>query len=213
MTNDRTITVTGSGRASAAADRAEVRLGVQLSRPSAAEARRDGAALMDAVVAAVAAAGAGSDDVRTAQVALYPMYEHDPGGRQRLAGYQLTNQVAITVRRLEDVGRILDEAIEAGASTVESLTFALADDRPLAREALAAAVADARARAEVLATAGSVRLGEVASISEKVGRSGPPGPMFARMEAAAADTPVVPGDVEVAASVVVVFRIEDAPGA
>jgi uncharacterized protein YggE len=121
----------------------------------------------------ITAAGVGPDDVRTVQVALHPTYEHDRDGRARLTGHQLTNQVVVVVRRLDDLGRIADGAIGAGATTVESVSFGVADEEPLRREALRAAVGDARAKAEALASAAGIRLGEVRSIAEETGEFGP----------------------------------------
>lgn len=207
----RTITVGGVGRAARPADQAEARLGVEISRPTATEARRDAARVLDAVLVAIAAAGAAPDEVRTAHVALHPAWEHDRDGRSRLVGHQLVNQVIVTVRRLDELGRIVDGAIGAGATTVESVSFGLADERPLRREALQAAVDDARDKAGVLAAAAGVRLGGVVSIAEDGARPAPPVPLpMMRMEAAAADTPMLPGDVEVSAHVTIVFALESA---
>lgn len=203
---DQTITVVGFGRATRPPDVAEARLAVQLTRPTAAEARREAALAVDAVLAALGQAGVARDDVRTVRLALHPVYEHERGGGNRLTGHQLTNEMAVLVRDLDAVGRIVDAAISAGATTVESVSFRVADEAGLRREALSAAIADARGKAEVLAGAARVRLGPVRSLGEEVGRSGPPVPLAMRMEAAG-ETPVVPGDVEIVARVSTVFHI------
>ncbi len=207
--DDRTITVAGAGRATGDPDRPDARRGVQATRHAAAEARHEAAQAMDAVLAALGTAGVAAADIRTVNLALNPVYEHDRDGRSRLVGHQLTNEVVGVVRALDDVGRVVDAAISAGATSVESVTFRVADEEGLRREALAAAVRDAQAKAGVLADAAGVRLGAVRSLAEEVGRVGPPMPLAMRMEAAA-DTPIVPGQVDVVARVIAVFELAEA---
>jgi uncharacterized protein len=203
--DERTITAAGSGRVTRVPDEAEVHLGIRLERPTATTARADGAALMERVLAAVEALGIRRGDVRTAHLALGPVYDYE-GGRARAIGYQLTNQATVTVRPVDDVAGIVDAAIGAGATTLDGVSFRIADPADARREALTRAVADARDRAEALADAAGLRITGVVRITEGGGPDLPPIPVLARMETGdAAATPLAGGTTELDARVTVVF--------
>lgn len=202
------IVVSGVGRVSVEPDVASVRLGVMLTRPTAAAAREDAAVTMNAVLAAITAAGVERRDVRTSLVALHPVTEHRPDREPRVTGYQLTNSVSVTVRDIDATGSVVDGALAAGATSLDGLGFRVEDRSVPEAEARAAAVADARSRAEALATAAGVALGAVVGIVEGGAAPGPmPRGFAAQALAASADTPIEGGTQDVVVSVVVTFAI------
>jgi uncharacterized protein YggE len=205
---DQTITVPGHGRVTIEPDLAEVRLGVSVSKPTAAEAREAGAAAMAAVLSAVEGAGVARSDVRTSQLSLSPEYDHSRG-RPRLVGYALANLITVTVRDLTALGRVVDAALGAGATSLDSLAFRREDPTGAEAEARAAAVSDARARATTLAEAARVSLGKVVGVVEGPVGGPIPMPRFRLAEAQfAAATPVEAGTLDVEVSVVVSFAID-----
>jgi uncharacterized protein len=204
------ITVPGHGAVRVSPDVASVRFGVAIVRPTAAEARSAAASTMEAILAALTAAGVERRDLRTALVGLDAVRDYSSGGAPRVTGYQLTNTVEATVRRIESAGELIDAALAAGATTMDSLTFGVADPAPPLDEARRAAVADARRRAETLADEAGVRLGPVVDVVE--GTALPPGvprPMAALSLKSAADvsTPIEAGTSELVVDVVVGFAI------
>lgn len=204
---DRTITVTGRGRVSVAPDTAEVRLGVVATRPTVADARQAAAGISTRVLAALRAADVDPADIQTESLAVQPEYEYEPSG-PRLKGQQVAHRYAITVRDLSALGAVIDDALAAGASTLDGVAFRHREPMELERQARIAAMADARSRAELLATEGGVALGAVLSIAEGDGGAPPrPLPMAKLAMAEAAPTPVEAGSVEVEAAVTVVFAI------
>jgi len=209
--DDRTIRVIGHGHARRVPDIAEVQLGIQVTRPTASTARDDGAALMDRVVAAITALGIAPAELRTAGLSLGPTWEYPADRSPRLAGYQLSNRLAVTVREAARVAAVIDAAIAAGATTLDGVVFRVADEAAAAREALASAVADARARAETLAAAAGLRVTSVISIAEGEPSPEPPTPLLASAEVGL-DTPVLGGTSGIAAAVVVMFAVADASG-
>lgn len=206
MPDARTITVSGTGQVSATPDQATIRLGVQLVRPTAQAARHDAAVAARSIIEAVRGAGIGERDVRTEMLSLTPAWEYPPNAPPRRTGYQAVNRLAVLARDLEALGRVVDAAIAAGATTLDGLEFGFADASRLQLEALGAAVGEARAKAEALASAAGAVLGAAASIEESVPPR--PGPMFAAKVELAADTPIEPGQTEVAATVRMVFSLE-----
>ena len=203
-----TIVVSGTGRVGVDPDVAELRLGVAIARPTVDAARAAAAEAMAAILGAVTAAGVAARDVRTTLLSVQPRYDYSDGKAPTLTGYDLANVVEVTVRDLASLGGVIDGALTAGATSLDGLTFRVDDPREAERTARVAAVAEARARAEVLAAAVGVAIAGVADILE--GGQPPiwPQPKAARaMLAADAGTPVQAGTTEISVTVTVTFRI------
>ena len=202
------ITVTGTGTVEAVPDIATLSIGVTTQGETAAEALSANSAALDAVMARLTAAGIEARDMQTSNLSLNPNwtgYDSSSVSGPTIAGYVATNMLTIRVRALDGLGAVLDAAVADGANTLNGLTFGLADPEPVLNAARQEAVADARARAELLATAAGVKLGRVLSISEG---SAPmdPVPMF-RAEASAAPVPVAGGELGLSANVTIFYQI------
>ena len=205
---EHTISVTGSGRIFLVPDVAEIRLGVVVQRPKVKDARAAAAEAMNGVIDALRKAGIADRDIRTSTLSLQPVYEYrTDGGAPRIVGYELRNGLTVTVRDLDAIGPAIDDAMAAGATTLDQLTFSLADPSAGERQAREAAMADARGRADTLARAAGVKITGVVSISESV--STPPWPWREGEGAGVEDgTPIMPGVNEVVVSVSVVYLID-----
>ena len=206
----RHITASGIGRVSVEPDVADLRLGVSVTTKTVEEARATSATSMTRVLEALAALGIARKDIQTSSLSLSPVYDYSTDANPpRLTGYQLTNTVAVTIRDLGSVGKAIDAALEAGATSFDGISFRIDDPSAAEQEARAAAVADARARAETLATAADVSLLAVYAISESGAAT--PFPVYrkemAMMAARDAATPIEAGTNEVAISVVVTYLI------
>ncbi len=203
-----TIVVNGTGRVAVEPDVADLRLGVSVSRPTVEAARADAARVMGAILAAVDGAAVARRDVRTSLLSVQPRYDYRDGRAPTLTGYELANVVEVTVRDLAKLGEVVDRTLEAGATSMDSLTFRVADPAPAEREARVLAMDAARGRADVLAEAAGLAVVGVSDIVEGI-PAGPPIP-FAKAErmALAADvaTPVEAGSLEVAVTVTVTYR-------
>jgi uncharacterized protein YggE len=202
------IVVTGAGRVSVTPDVADLRLGVAVARPSVEAARTAAATTMDAILGAIDAAGIPRADVRTTLLSIQPRYDYRDGRPPTLTGYELANVVEVTVRDLARLAPTVDGALSAGATSMDGLSFRLADPAPAEREARERAMADARARAGVLAAAGGLEIIGVSDILE--GQAARPPMPFGKAErmamAADAATPVEAGSLEVAVTVTVSYR-------
>ncbi len=166
-TPEHTITVSGTGDVSVAPDVADVYLGISVTMPTAKAARDAAATSMTAVLAAVKQDGVADKDIVTTNVSLNPVYDYSSGGSSgKLTGYQYTNTVKATVRDLTRVPNVLDDAVAAGATTVQGISFRLDDPTSVDAQARQLAMADARSKANALAQAAGVSIQGVASISE-----------------------------------------------
>ncbi len=208
---DRLISTTGTGAIEAAPDMATITLGVTQEARLATEAMDAASAAARAVLTRVEQAGIAPRDVQTSDVSLQPVWSRDSVSNNttpRVTGYVARNTLSIRVRDLDTLGAILDAVVQDGANTFNGLRFSLQDPEPVIAEARAAAVRDARARAEQLAEAAGVTLGAVRSISESGGRVRPE---MMEMAAArvAADVPIAAGELSMTAQVSMVFEIAE----
>ena len=203
-----TILVSGTGRVAVTPDVADLRLGLAVARPTVDAARAEAATTMDAILAAVDAAGVARRDVRTTLLSIQPRYDYRDNRPPTLTGYELANVVEVTVRDLARLGDVVDGTLAAGATSMDGLAFRVADPDPAEREARILAMAQARARADVLAEAAGLAIVGVSDVVEGA-PARPPGPYpkaERMMLAADASTPVESGSTEIAVSVSVTYR-------
>lgn len=207
-TDHSTIVASGTGRVALAPDLADLRLGVSVSRPTVDAARAEAGRLMEAILTAVDGAGVARRDLRTALLSVQPRYDYRDNKAPTLTGYELANVVEVTVRDLARLGDVVDGTLGAGATSMDGLSFRIADPTEAEREARVLAMAQARSRADVLAEAAGLTIDSVAEVIE--GSAGqPPGPRpkaERMMMAADVATPVEAGSLEIAVAVTVTYR-------
>lgn len=202
-----TMTVAGEGRVTVRPDMAWVSLGVVKEARIASDALNGMSAALAAVVAGFEAAGIAPEDMQTSQLSLRPRYSYpNSGGPARLDGFTASSTIEIRVRDLDKLGAVLDAAVGDGANELGGIRFDLNDRSAAMNSAREAAVADARARAALYAGAAGVDLGALLSFSE-AGVSAPPMPVMQERMAMDASVPVVSGELEIAASVTMVYAL------
>ncbi len=207
------LTLTASADLARTPDLVRLTAGVTTSAPTAADAMAGNAARMNAVLAALKAAGVQGRDVQTTGLSLAPQYRYAPEQPPILTGYQARNAVSIRTAKLADAGKLIDAAIKAGANEVQGPEFTIANPDAALDEARTAAVAKGRARAELYARAAGMKVARITGISEAGGPPEPgPRPLM-RMAAAevSAAPPVQPGEVNLSAQVTMTFELERLP--
>lgn len=208
---DRSIAVTGTGRASAAPDVMRVQLVATALRPSVAGALAASEEAVTAIRGVLAGAGVAAEDASTVGLSINAEQVWNEQTGPRTTGYRSEHRLALVLRDLAAAGRILGEALAAGGDDLrlEGVTFEVEDDTELRTRARAAAWADAEARARQLAGLAGSQLGPVASIAEQTGFAPVPvAPMFAKRDAAmAVEMGVEPGSVGVEVTLAVQWLI------
>lgn len=196
------ITVTGSGEDEVTPDRARVSLGVVTQAPSAAAAASENARVQRAVLDAVRAQGVPAEQISTSGYNVSSLNEYNQQTqRTRVTGYSVQNTVVVELRRIDQVGPVLDAVLSKGANTVSSLELYSSQAEASRRRALARAVERARADAEAMAAAAGGRLGALLELSSAF--QGGPRPVMMEMARArtAAATPISAGTESTSASV------------
>jgi len=200
------LIVQGEGKASAAPDKATVVLGVQTRDASAAIAAVENARLMNETIAALLAAGIAESEIQTSGYSLGTEPQDAPvmaGEKQKAPEFIASNTVTVNLNNTTDVGRVLDAAVSAGSNSIQEVTFDLQNPGPQKDLALTLAIESARRKAEIAAKAAGVKLGRVLEISEGYGY------VAAASRSAAFDvaSPILPGKMEITASVTMTYEI------
>ncbi|REJ87722.1 MAG: SIMPL domain-containing protein [Planctomycetota bacterium] len=206
----RTISVTGEGRATAPPDMATIRAGVVTQSAKASEALTSNNDAMDEIMSVLEEQGIAPKNIQTSNFNVSPQYKHDDQGRRQpeVVGYRVTNQLRVDVHDLPKLGKILDALVAAGSNELSGISFGINDPTGLLNEARKRAVADAHSRAELYAQSAGVALGKVLTISEQTVRTPQPQRLAAR-KAADASVPIATGEQELRATVDMVFALDD----
>jgi uncharacterized protein len=192
-----TITVSGDGSATVTPDMATVTLGVETKGEDAQSALHSNATKMTAVIAAIKAQGIPDNKIQTSNLSLYQDSQNSL--------FVADNSVTVEIDAINNVGQVIDAAVDAGANNSWGVSFGLKDDSAARAQALQAAVAEARKHADSIATGLGVSVSGVGSASE-VSYSNPVPFRNAPVAAAVgASTPVQPGELQITATVQVVY--------
>ena len=203
-----TITVSGNATVTLKADYAQVTVGVSTKAPTVEEASQKNTVAIHAVIVALTEAGVLEEDIATSNYSVNAEYDYSSMGGQRLTGYNVSNQLNVTIRDMEHIGATLDKATAAGANTIYNIQFLSTKADAAMDEATAYAVQDAMRRAQLLANAAGLQLGSIVSITDTVtGYGGMPRTYKSTMDSAAGNS-ILPDDASVSASVTIVFELK-----
>lgn len=206
MSETRTIEATGRSVVRARPDVAVLELAVVTEAKKPGEAVQENAARMTKVIAAVKAQKIPESAIQTSALRLQPLYKWDEGQQIHfLAGYVATNAITVYTP-VDTAGSVYDAGVEAGANGAGGIVFTVTDDRKYRREALAQATK--QAVEEIHAVAKALGAGLAGPMQAQVLFDSQPQPYQLSLEKAAADTPVMPGRVEIGARVRVTYTIK-----
>jgi uncharacterized protein YggE len=197
----RTITVNGTGVVTSIPDQADFTFGVSANGSTASAALTANGKQMTKVIAVLKGLGIAGRNIQTAQISITPNTNQ---AGTTVVNYTATNSVTARTRNIATAGKVIDAVVRAGANLVGGPSLSPSDQHALSRKALKAAVADARARAAVIAAAAHVKLGRVRSVTEV---SSGPITSSSFQESKAAATPVEAGTVQTEADVTVTFDV------
>ena len=193
-----------------APDRATIVLAVETRAASAAAAAQSNARAQRAVLDTLRAIGIAPSQMGTAGFTVQPNFEPQPRGGMQRDGFVANNAITVKISQLDRVGAVIDAALARGATNVGTVTFDASNTADARRAALADAAAQAKAEATTLAKALGGTLGPLIMATTRVDDLGGP-----RVESAAfaqrAETPIMPGDIAVEASVLARWAFAPVP--
>lgn len=198
-----------------APDTSTIGAGVTTEAATATEALRLNSVEMKKVVDRIKALGIAARDIQTTGINLNPRYDYDQATqRQVFRGYQASNRVSVTLRKVADTGRVLDALVAAGATDLNGPSFSIADDTAAKKQARERAVARATAQAKDYAGMFGYTGTRVLAINEAL--TGRPMPFEGAKAVSVSDAvltsaPVEPGMVSAGVTVTVTFELTGGP--
>lgn len=207
------IWASGEGKITVTPDVANVSLGIEAQAATVTEAQNQAASAMDNVMNALTENDVAKKDIQTQYFSISKVTRWDDKNQQEVVlGYRVTNTVTAKIRDIEKTGTIIDAVALAGGdlTRVNNIYFSVDDPTAYHKEARDKAMADARNKAEQLASLAGVKLGKATYISENLYFPPTPiyrGPMMEAAPAAPPTTPISPGETEITLTVQVTYAI------
>jgi uncharacterized protein len=199
----RTLTVTGRGVELIPTTKAEVRLGVEVQRETAQAVQQEVAQRSTAVVELLRARNV--EKLETTGIRLNPIYRNQDDAPRTITGYSGSNVVRFQIAT-EQAGKILDDAVQAGATRIDGISFTASDEAiaTAQKQALRKATQDAQQQADTVLSTLNLTRKDIVGIQINGATVPPPMPMFTGrdvLESRLAETPLVGGEQQVQASV------------
>ena len=197
------VLTSGDAIVSKRPDLAVVAAGIESQQGTAAAAQSDLAGKTAKLIARIKALSVADKDLVTTGYWVGPVY--GPSG-QTITGYRASQQLQVRWHSVDTVGKTLDAIVQEGGATNISVSFGLADPKAAQAEARTLAIADARSKAQAMASAAGVKLGQVIRVSDLSTASRPPTPLSLGA-AIRQDTQIPVGEMDVQVNVEVDFAI------
>ena len=205
------ISVVGSGLVYVTPDIAYINVGVKSQADTVAEALELNNAQAKAIKETLMGQGVEEKDIQTSSFNVYPQSDYDLQGAITRTYFSVENNVFVSVRKLDTIGKVLDAVAKSGANNIYGITFDVQDKTVAQSTARKMAVDSARTQAQELAAAAGVDLGDILSISTFSSYAQPyygygmggggGGPAYSQA------VPIAAGQMQVNAEVTMVFRI------
>ncbi|MCV7196543.1 hypothetical protein BST12_24310 [Mycobacterium angelicum] len=205
--NPRQVTVFGSGQVQGVPDTLTADVGISFTAADVTTAMNQTNDRQQAVVNALAGAGVDRKDIRTTEVTLQPQYSTpEATGTASITAYRADNAIEVKIHPPDAASRLLALIVGTGgdATRISSVSYSIADDSQLVKDARARAFEDAKNRAQQYAQLSGLHLGKVLSISEAAGSTPATGTQPAPR---ASMVPLEPGQQTVSFSVTAIWEL------
>lgn len=202
--NNGCMTLTGRGEVSVEPDMAVVRLGVQTTGDKLQDIQEENARLSQAVLLILRQLGV--NEINTFQYQVDRLYDFQDGTRID-RGFSVRNILEFQTDQLDQLGYIIDSAVQNGANVVEFISFEISNLDYFYQEALNLAVENAIDKAKSVSSNLGYPMDPIPiCITENGSVPIPFGQQFAMRDSLAV-TPIEPGTKEIVAMVTVEFTL------
>ncbi|HXD32747.1 MAG TPA: SIMPL domain-containing protein [Pyrinomonadaceae bacterium] len=207
------VTVIGDATINTAPDAAVIVLSVVTQAPQAVASQQQNAGKTDAVIKAIKDAGGASAEVKTNGYNLQPQQSFAEGKVPKIGGYETRNSLMVTLSDLTKVGTVIDAATNAGANSIDRVSFIVKDRSKVGGQSLAEATSEAMTKARSIAQAMGGRV--IRLVEEQEVQTGGPGvaeQMYdANTAGLSARTPVQAGPIRITSRVQLIVEVEAQP--
>ena len=201
----RVVTVTGNGSLSVAPDTVQIQLEVRTESQQLSQAQQENAATMNQVIESLLQIGISRENIQTVSYNIFPQYDYVEG-QQLFRGYEVTNAITVKMTTIEQVGNVIDVAVQKGANNVSNIQFTVEDEQLHYQQALSLALKNALAKAQTMADTMQLQLDPTPIKIVEGHRVESVAPrMFAAKEVSGS-TPIEQGQMMINATVTVQFQ-------
>lgn len=205
-----TITVSASGKVTAIPDMAEITFSVQTEDKDVKTAQDNNSKEAQKVVDKLKELGVEEKSIKTSNYDIYPQYDYDYSGGNRIVGYTVDTTLTVSDLKIEDAGNVISQCVDAGINCMNNITYSFSGYDDAYNEALKNAVAEAETKAKALAEASGKTIVEVNSITEgyqDLSLQYRSASVMKNSPEAASDAVILPGESDIEANVTVTYRI------
>ncbi|HEX7064075.1 MAG TPA: SIMPL domain-containing protein [Bacillales bacterium] len=201
----RVMTVNGEASLSVEPDTVSIQLTVMTENERLSQAQQENANKMNQVIQALLQAGIPRENIQTTAYTINPRYDY-VDGKQVFRGYQVTNTITVTMKNIDQTGRIIDLAVKNGVNQVSNIEFTVENQQKYYRQALSDALNNALKKARTIAETLNVPFDSTPiKVVEETGEMPHPVQTFALAEQSVS-TPIESGQIVIRASVEAQFR-------
>jgi uncharacterized protein YggE len=211
------LSLTGTASTMVKPDKVTVSLGVETTNKTADAALAANSKIMNKVIDALKATGVKDNETSTSSFSISPNYNYSQQSStaSRITGFTVSNTIQIESTNINNTSKWIDAAIAAGANTVDRIDFALSDKKleETNNSLIKQAMQDARAKADIVASAAGVRVAGIRSINlNELAIQPPPTPIpLAKQSLAASEarpTPIISGQEKITTNIGIIFLIK-----
>ncbi len=204
-----TVTSTATASIEEEPDTAAISLGVETTDSDASSAQSENTKTINSIIDVLEQLGVDEDEIATSSYDMYPNYDSSSDS-QEITGYTVTTMLTISGQKVKEAGDIIDQCVSAGANTIGGVTYTCSNYDSLYEQALQQAVQACQEKGDVLAKAAGKSLGTVVSIKEgsQDEASQYQNVSSAVMEDSSASTDLMPGQLEIKATVTVSYQLQ-----
>ncbi len=208
----RQISMDGEASMMVAPDMASISIGVETEGTGIADIKRDNDQRVSSIYEAVKGLGIPDKDIQTSELSIQPIYDYS-SKRRKFLRYEMRNVVAITVRKLDIIEKVINASVREGSNVLEGVHFIVSNRDALVDSLQVEAAKNASKRASDIASAVGAKLGKALTIAASRGEV--PEPIHGRRAFAMmadgggeASTPVSGGEMKLRSSVSITFELE-----
>lgn len=211
-TQPQLLSVRGQAILSKPADELHINIGVVTQAKLAKVALEENSKQMNKLIANLKKGGLKEGEYKTGQFSINPVYSRRPNNASmdwapEIVGFEVRNSLAVVTDKIDQAGNLIDAAAQAGANAIDSIQFRISNPQEHRDALIRAATKNALDDAKTLGDAAGVKLVRIHSISVDDAQAFPRQP-FLMKSMAAESAPIVAGDVEMSASVTVIYQID-----
>ena len=162
----RSMSATGSGQVSLVPDIASISIGVRTEADEVTDALSGNTEQANDITRVLQDFDVAEEDIQTSNFNVFPSDRYDPMTGEITSHYFVVeNTVTVIVRDLSKLGEILSAVVEAGANSIYGISFDVEDREAAVNQARELSIQDAQAKAQAIADAAGIELGDLLSIN------------------------------------------------